>query len=205
MFSFPTALGECALDWDPDGITRVHLPRVAATRRRPLGAAGSPVTSAIDPPADPIVRLPASPTVDPPAHVRAAAELIARLLAGEPVDLRGIPVSHDRRVAPFARRVYALTREIGPGETTTYGELARRLAGDMDGRTERPAREGYQLARAVGAALGANPTPIIVPCHRVLAADGSLHGFSAPGGITTKRRLLEIEGAPGFAQQPLFA
>jgi methylated-DNA-[protein]-cysteine S-methyltransferase len=62
-----------------------------------------------------------------------------------------------------------------------------------------------EAAREVGAALGRNPYPIIVPCHRVLAADGTLHGFSAPGGTTTKRRMLEIEGAPGFTQQALFA
>ena len=62
-----------------------------------------------------------------------------------------------------------------------------------------------EAARSVGAALGSNPFPLIVPCHRVLAADGSLHGFSAPGGTTTKRRLLEIEFAPGFTQEALFA
>lgn len=169
MFSFPTALGDCALEWDADGITRVHLPRTSSTPRRP-----------------------ADPGLDPPAHVRHAAELITRLLAGERADLSEIPVSHDERVEPFARRVFAATRELGPGETTSYGEIARRL-GDPG------------AARAVGAALGANPTPLIVPCHRVLAADGTLHGFSAPGGIRTKRRLLEIEGAPGFTQQPLFA
>ena len=73
----------------------------------------------------------------------------------------------------------------------TYGEIARAV-GDPG------------AARAVGAALGANPFPVIVPCHRVLAADGALHGFSAPGGITTKRRMLELEGAPGFAQTTLF-
>ena len=88
--------------------------------------------------------------------------------------------------------MYALTREVGPGKTTTYGAIARDL-GDVG------------ASRAVGAALGANPTPIIVPCHRVLAADGSLRGFSAPGGITTKRRMLEIERAPGFVQTALFA
>ena len=60
-------------------------------------------------------------------------------------------------------------------------------------------------ARAVGAALGSNPWPIIVPCHRVVAADGALTGFSAPGGIVTKRRMLEIENVPGFAQASLFA
>lgn len=167
MFSFPTTLGECALEWDADGITRVHLPRAPGLR-------------------------PSDPGRLPPAHVRQAADLIARLLAGEPVDLQVVPVSHDERVEPFARRVYAATREVRPGATTTYGEIARRL-GDPG------------AARAVGAALGANPTPIVVPCHRVLAADGSLHGFSAPGGIRTKRRMLEIECAPGFTQQPLFA
>ncbi len=167
MFTFTTALGDCALDWDADAITRVHMPRSSGARE----------------PHQPL---------DTPAYVRDAAQLIARLLEGEPVDLTGIAVSHGDRVEEFARRVYAVTREVGPGETTTYGEIARAL-GDAS------------AARAVGAALGSNPTPIIIPCHRVLAADGSLHGFSAPGGIRTKRRMLEIEGAPGFTQQALFA
>jgi methylated-DNA-[protein]-cysteine S-methyltransferase len=91
----------------------------------------------------------------------------------------------------FRRRVYAATREIPVGRTATYGEIARRI-GDPG------------AARAVGAALGANPFPIVVPCHRVLAASGALHGFSAPGGIDTKRRMLEIERVPGFAQEVLF-
>ena len=167
MFTFTTSLGDCALDWDADGITRVHMPRSSGAREphQPAGA---------------------------PPFVREAVELIVRLMAGEPADLSAIAVSHDVRVEQFARRVYAATREIGPGETATYGEIARSL-GDPS------------AARAVGATLGANPTPIIVPCHRVLAADGSLHGFSAPGGIRTKRQMLEIEGAPGFTQQALFA
>lgn len=167
MFTFTTALGDCALDWGDDGITAVHMPHSSGTRER-------------------------HQPVDTPAHVREAADLITRLMAGESVDLGAVAVSHDDRVEEFARRVYAATREVGPGETTTYGEIARAL-GDPG------------AARAVGAALGANPTPIVVPCHRVLAADGSLHGFSAPGGIATKRRMLEIERAPGFTQQALFA
>jgi len=88
--------------------------------------------------------------------------------------------------------VYAATREIAPGATASYGEIARAIGAPGE-------------AREVGAALGANPFPIVVPCHRVLAADGALHGFSAPGGIATKRRMLEIECAPGFTQQALFA
>jgi methylated-DNA-[protein]-cysteine S-methyltransferase len=95
-------------------------------------------------------------------------------------------------VEAFPLSVYRATRAIGPGEVATYGEIARAI-GDPG------------AARAVGAALGANPWPIVVPCHRVLAADGALHGFSAPGGIVTKRRMLEIECAPGFTQTTLFA
>ena len=79
-----------------------------------------------------------------------------------------------------------------PGETASYGQLAA-AAG-------RP-----RAAREVGAALARNPFPIVVPCHRILSATGALHGFSAPGGVATKRRMLEIENAPGFTQRPLFA
>jgi methylated-DNA-[protein]-cysteine S-methyltransferase len=125
----------------------------------------------------------------PPA-VAAAVEGIVALLAGEPRDLRDV-VLDEAGIDPFRRRVYAATREIAAGATATYGELARRIVAP-------------DAARAVGAALGANPFPIVVPCHRVLAASGALHGFSAPGGIATKRRMLEIERVPGFAQEVLF-
>jgi methylated-DNA-[protein]-cysteine S-methyltransferase len=171
MLRFETAIGTCGLDWDDVGITRVCLPR----ERDMLHARD----------ADP---------AQAPAFVADAVAAITRLLDGEPEALRDIPVSHPEG-DEFARRVYAATRDVGPGETTTYGALARVLG------EATPAG----LARAVGACLGANPTPIIVPCHRVLASDGSLHGFSAPGGIVTKRRMLQIEGAPGFTQQALFA
>ncbi len=87
-------------------------------------------------------------------------------------------------VLPFDRSVYALTRAIGPGEMRTYGELARDL-GDI------------ALSRQVGQSLGSNPFPIVVPCHRVVGANGTMTGFSAPGGVETKRRLLKIEGAIG--------
>ena len=82
-----------------------------------------------------------------------------------PLDLGGVP--------PFHRAVYADILMLGWGETTTYGDIARRL-GDVG------------LARAVGQALGANPIPLIVPCHRVLASNGKTGGFSAPGGVRPK-------------------
>ena len=106
------------------------------------------------------------------------------LLAGEPRDLTGITIDDDR-IPEFNRRVYAIARTIPPGATMTYGEIAERL-GDKS------------LAREVGRAMGENPTPIIMPCHRVLAAGGKRGGFSASGGVVTKLRLLTIEGAqPG--------
>ena len=117
----------------------------------------------------------------PPADVRRAIEEIVGLLDGEPRDLSTIALDMER-VPEFNRRVYAVARAIPPGETLTYGEVAERVG-------ERGA------AQAVGQALGRNPFPIVVPCHRVLAAGGGLGGFSAPGGVATKRRMLAIEGA----------
>jgi methylated-DNA-[protein]-cysteine S-methyltransferase len=90
------------------------------------------------------------------------------------LDLDGVP--------DFDRRVYDVARSIRPGETLSYGEIAARL-GDRN------------LARDVAQALSQNPFPIIVPCHRVLAAGGKMGGFSAPGGVRTKLRMLSIEGA----------
>jgi methylated-DNA-[protein]-cysteine S-methyltransferase len=113
------------------------------------------------------------------------------LLAGERRGLTRV-VLDERGIDPFRRAVFAATRAIGPGTTASYGEIAHAIGAPG-------------AARAVGAALGSNPFPIVVPCHRILAADGALTGFSAPGGITTKRRMLEIEGAPGFTQEALFA
>jgi methylated-DNA-[protein]-cysteine S-methyltransferase len=179
MVSFETAIGACRIDWSESGITRVELPARARVpedaRDAVAGIAGPAIEDARD----------------VPAFVRDAVAGIVALLAGEPRDLREVPLDEDG-IDDFRRAVYAATRAVGPGETASYGEIARAI-----GRPD--------AARAVGAALGANPYPVVVPCHRVLAADGALTGFSAPGGLATKRRMLEIEGAPGFAQVALFA
>jgi methylated-DNA-[protein]-cysteine S-methyltransferase len=127
-----------------------------------------------------------------PSAVREAIDGIVAVLDGLSVDLRFVAVD-DRDVEPFRREVYAATRAILPGSIATYGDVAKAI-----GRTD---AEG---ARDVGAALARNPTPIVVRCHRVLGANGRLTGFSAPGGLETKRRMLELEGAPGFGQQVLF-
>jgi methylated-DNA-[protein]-cysteine S-methyltransferase len=125
-----------------------------------------------------------------PGFVRRAVEGMVGLMGGEPLDLRDIPLD-ERGIDEFRRAVYAATRHVGPGTTRTYGEIARAI-----GRPD--------AAREVGAALARNPFPIVVPCHRVVAANGALTGFSAPGGLATKRRMLELEGAPGYGQLNLF-
>lgn len=169
MLVFETAIGACAVQWSEAGITDVLLPRPGDSTHDCLPAAA-----------------------DVPGGIRAAVARMVALLDGERSDdLRDVRLD-ERPLDEFRRRVYAATRAVGPGQTATYGEIARAIGAPT-------------AAQAVGAALGHNPYPIVVPCHRVLAADGSLHGFSAPGGIRTKRRMLEIECAPGFTQEALFA
>ncbi|KKB84043.1 hypothetical protein VW29_12315 [Devosia limi DSM 17137] len=118
----------------------------------------------------------------------AVADVIAQVkayAAGKVVDFS--PVALDLGgVAAFHRRAYALLLQTGWGETTTYGALARQL-GDVG------------LSRAVGQAMGANPIPLIIPCHRVLACNGKPGGFSAPGGAEAKLRMLALEGVAAGA------
>jgi methylated-DNA-[protein]-cysteine S-methyltransferase len=168
QIAFETALGTCGVRWSELGITEVLLP-----------------------PANGLARTFRSRPADLPEAIGVAITDITALLGGERRDLRSV-VLDERALDEFQRRVSAATREIGPGETASYGEIARAIGAPQE-------------ARAVGAALGRNPFPVVVPCHRVLASSGALHGFSAPGGLRTKRRMLEIEGAPGFTQQALFA
>jgi methylated-DNA-[protein]-cysteine S-methyltransferase len=133
-----------------------------------------------------------TPDLAVPAAVRAAIEAIIDVLAGEPRDL-GFVAGAARGLDDRRRAVNAATRAVPAGRTATFGEIARAI-----GRTD------AEAARDVGAALARNPFPVVVPCHRVLGANGRLTGFSAPGGLETKRRMLELEGAPGFGQGVLF-
>lgn len=139
-------------------------------------------------------RLPGTPGTPPPA-VAAVIEAARRYFAGAAVDFADAPL--DLAVEDdFARRVYAAVRRLGRGETTTYGALARSLGA------------GPEAARDVGRAMASNPVPLIVPCHRVLAAGNRLGGFSAPGGAAAKARMLALEGvtlAPPPPAQRAFA
>jgi methylated-DNA-[protein]-cysteine S-methyltransferase len=183
---FDTAIGRCGIAWGARGISGVQLPEASEAKTR----------------ARLVRRYPHARETPPPADVRRAFDAIASLLRGEPTELSSIAL--DMHGLPeFDRRVYEAARSIAAGTTLAYGELAARIS-------ERG------LAREVGQALGRNPFPLIVPCHRVLASGGRSGGFSANGGVATKLRLLTIEhartsdaptlfdgdGAFGFAVKP---
>jgi methylated-DNA-[protein]-cysteine S-methyltransferase len=171
---FETAIGACGIAWGPQGIVGVQLPE------RSEAAAWARLAR----------RFPEAQEGEPPAAVRPIVEAIVALIAGEPVDLSTSPLDM-ADVPDFHRRVYAVALAIQPGETLTYGEVARRIG-----------EPG--AAQAVGQALGKNPFPIIVPCHRVLAANGKTGGFSANGGVDTKLKLLSIERARTSEAPTLF-
>jgi methylated-DNA-[protein]-cysteine S-methyltransferase len=163
---FETPIGTCAIVWGERGIVSTFLPEGGSEAMR-----------------DRVLRrFRDANEAEPPVDVHEAVTAIGELLAGAHDDLREIAL--DMRAIPeFNQRVYAIARAIPPGHTRTYGEIATEL-GDLS------------LARSVGQALGSNPFPIVVPCHRVMGAGGRSGGFSAPGGVATKLKLLQIEGAP---------
>jgi methylated-DNA-[protein]-cysteine S-methyltransferase len=163
---FDTGIGPCGVAWNARGLVGVQLPEAnrAATERRLARRTGS-----------------AGAATAPP-WVAAIAADIGRYLAGERVDFSAVSVDLSG-LDPFRQRLYGALRTLSWGRTTTYGELARQLgASDWEG------------AREVGEAMGRNPVPVVVPCHRVLAAGGKLGGFSAHGGAGTKAKLLALEG-----------
>jgi methylated-DNA-[protein]-cysteine S-methyltransferase len=162
---FDTPIGHCAVVWHEAGVVGVQLPEGSATATARRSCQ----------------RFAGAIRRAPPPIVQRAIDAIGVLLSGGVDELASIPLDFSGQ-GPFCRRVYELARAIPAGETVTYGELAAR-AGE-------PA-----AARAVGQAMARNPFPLIVPCHRVMAAHGGAGGFSARGGVATKFRLLRIEGA----------
>ncbi len=161
---FDTALGRCGIAWTARGIARVLLPEADDARTRSRLLAG------VD----------RAQRRTPTGAVRRAVALVTAHLAGKRADL-GTIVLDMAAVPAFHRRVYEAARAIPSGDARAYGEIASRLGSPG-------------AARAVGQAMRRNPFPIIVPCHRVLAAGGKPGGFSANGGLDTKARLLAIEG-----------
>ena len=129
--------------------------------------------------------VPAGRGNDPaPAAVQDVIDRLRLLLAGEDIDLTDIELDLDG-VPAFDQRIYAIARALPRGVTATYGELARRAGAPG-------------AAQAVGQVMGNNRFPLVVPCHRVVAAGGGNGGFSAPGGVDTKLRLLALESVTLF-------
>jgi methylated-DNA-[protein]-cysteine S-methyltransferase len=171
---FKTPIGTCAITWSERGIAGLQLPEASerATRARMQR------------------RWPEAKEATAPTDVQRAIDQVLALLENGKGDLSDIAL--DLAEAPeFHLKVYDVARTIPPGQTLTYGEIAKRLGVPRE-------------AREVGQALGRNPVAIIVPCHRVLGADGKMGGFSANGGVATKRRMLEIEKASAVGAGPLF-
>jgi len=171
---FESPIGDCAVVWGERALIGVYLPEANAQALRTRIQR----------------RFQGAAEAVPTADVQRAIEAIGELLRGGDNDLQSVEIDMSR-LPEFNQQVYAIARAIPPGRTRTYGEIAAELGDPL-------------LARAVGQALGANPFPIVVPCHRVMAAGGKSGGFSAPGGLVTKLKLLEIEGAPLGGSPGLF-
>jgi methylated-DNA-[protein]-cysteine S-methyltransferase len=169
-----TAIGALAVAWTEHGIVGSWMHAGTVERAR-----------------EQLLRTYASATeTAPPESIATVIEAARRLLSGEPCDLQAANLDL-RGIPDFDRRVYEVVRMILPGHTMTYGQVATALG-------EEPMK-----ARDVGIAMARNRFAPFVPCHRVVAANGKLGGYSAPGGTDTKRRLLEIEGVQLVAEGPL--
>jgi methylated-DNA-[protein]-cysteine S-methyltransferase len=162
---FETANGFCGIVWNDTGIARVQLPvRNAEAAERLM-----------------LRRAPAAEPAAPTATVTEAIAAVKRYFEGHETDFSRLELDLGEQ-DEFFRRVYDAARRVRWGQTTTYGALARELG------------SGPEAARDVGQAMAKNPIPLIIPCHRILAAGGKIGGFSAPGGTAAKRRMLELEG-----------
>ena len=117
-----------------------------------------------------------------PPEIAAIIARVQRHLAGEPQDFSDLHYDF-ASISPFNLRVLRATLGVQAGRTATYGEIAAAIG------------EPPVASRGVGAALGANRWPLLIPCHRITGAHGKMTGFSGPGGVATKVKLLALEGA----------
>jgi DNA-3-methyladenine glycosylase II len=166
---FETPLGFCAIAWKTRGIgaspTVVFFQLPEATKQ---------LTE------ERIARISKGRRAGAPPAIADLINKVQKHLRGDPQDFRDASIDL-AGTGPFAQQVYKACAAIPAGRTMTYGELAEAI--------DRPS-----AGRAIGQALGRNPIPLIIPCHRVLAAGNKPGGFSAPGGLATKAKMLEIEG-----------
>ncbi|MEE8601528.1 methylated-DNA--[protein]-cysteine S-methyltransferase [Euzebya tangerina] len=182
---FDTPLGWCGIAWQGERITRFVVPSIDAERARRRLTTGRRGVHA-----DHENQMEEVTPEQTPAWVDQVIDRATEHLNGRLTDFQEVPLDLSG-LADSAQAVYGATRAIPPGQTRTYGEIA-----EMIGQPG--------AAQSVGTAMGRNPVPLLVPCHRVVGADGRLVGFSADGGTALKRRLLELEEAAVVAQRTLF-
>lgn len=156
--SFQTALGLCRIEWNDAGLAAFRLPELDAAAAFPESENTSP------------------------SWVHQLAGRVQKHLEGELQDFSDATFDFSL-VSSFQRAVYEGALAVKPGQTQSYGWLARKIG------------QPVFASRAIGTALGQNPWPLLVPCHRFIGASGKMVGFSGPGGIQTKLRLLALEGA----------
>lgn len=132
-------------------------------------------------------RQPGHTECEPPGWVGEIIDRVRRHLAGDPQDFADVPFDFSR-MPEFVRAVLCATLNVKAGFTATYGDIATAIG------------QPVAASRAVGTALGSNPWPLLIPCHRVVASNGKMTGFSGPGGVGTKVRLLALEGAQLLAE-----
>ena len=171
---FETAAGFCAIAWSESGVVRFQLPaKSAEATERRL-----------------LRRAPEATPGEPLTEISEAIDAAKRYFGGEETDFSSVRLDLGDK-DPLLKQIYEAARRIRWGRTTTYGALAKDIGA------------GPEVARDVGTAMAQNPVPLIIPCHRVLAAGGRPGGFSAPGGAATKIRMLQLEGVRLAPPQPV--
>ena len=162
---FDTAMGACGIAWSARGITRFQLPEANRAATERQLQRGDRICAG---------------QKDSPAETREVIARVQHYMAGKQIDFSATPLDL-AGVADFHRQIYAALRTVGWGQTASYGDLAKQVGAPG-------------AARAVGQAMGRNPIPLIIPCHRILASGRGIGGFSAYGGTVTKERMLALEG-----------
>ncbi|WPE22204.1 methylated-DNA--[protein]-cysteine S-methyltransferase [Shinella zoogloeoides] len=173
---FETASGPCGIAWTAAGVVRFQLPGEDAARTQRLLLRRLENAEAAEP-------------AEPPPAIARAIEAAQRYFAGEEADFTDVPLDLAGQ-SEFFRAIYDAARRVHWGETTTYGTIARDLGAGPEG------------AREVGQAMAKNPVALIIPCHRVLAAGNKVGGFSAPGGASSKVKMLALEGISFAPPEP---
>lgn len=162
---FDTAMGACGISWSGRGITRFQLPEADRAATERQLRRGNRICAG---------------QKDLPAETREVIAQVQQYMAGKQIDFSAAPLDL-AGVADFHCQIYAALRTVGWGQTASYGDLAKQVGAPG-------------AARAVGQAMGRNPIPLIIPCHRILASGRGIGGFSAYGGTVTKERMLALEG-----------